>query len=183
MGCDERGEIERVLERVREGDLDPMCRDCGGILKTATISFGQSLVEADLRRAFEAASQCDLMLAIGTTLARIEDGEAPEYFALLTVHAGELARHGSSLADLAGRATTVDELHGAIAGENRVFLEDPSPSARVRSYEWLRRREQAPTDFDPLASRDEPRRPLRGESTGSDETPTAETATADKESP
>jgi NAD-dependent deacetylase len=69
MGCDMRGEIELVLERVRQGDLDPACRECGGILKTATISFGQALVPRDLNRAFEAAAQCDLMLAAGSTLA------------------------------------------------------------------------------------------------------------------
>jgi NAD-dependent deacetylase len=69
MGCDMRGEIELVLERVRQGDLDPACRECGGILKTATISFGQALVPRDLNRAFEAAAQCDLMLAVGSTLA------------------------------------------------------------------------------------------------------------------
>lgn len=69
MSCEMRGEIERVLERVRAGEPDPDCRECGGILKTATISFGQSLVAADLERAFGAAGECDLMLAVGTTLA------------------------------------------------------------------------------------------------------------------
>jgi len=69
MRCEETGPIERVLERVRAGDLDPACRDCGGILKTATISFGQSLVARDLERAFAAAGACDLMLAVGSTLS------------------------------------------------------------------------------------------------------------------
>jgi NAD-dependent deacetylase len=69
MGCGDRGPIQRVLDRVRDGDLDPACSDCGGILKTATISFGQSLVASDLERAFEAAAACDLLLAIGSTLA------------------------------------------------------------------------------------------------------------------
>jgi NAD-dependent deacetylase len=69
MSCDERAPIERALARVRAGEEDPPCRSCGGILKTATISFGQSLVMEDLRRAELAAQSCDLMLAIGTTLA------------------------------------------------------------------------------------------------------------------
>ena len=42
---------------------------CGGILKSATISFGQSLVAEDLLRAEEAAANCDLLLAVGSTLA------------------------------------------------------------------------------------------------------------------
>lgn len=68
MSCDERAPMERALERVAAGETDPPCRTCGGILKSATISFGQNLVAADLARAEQAALGCDLMLAIGTTL-------------------------------------------------------------------------------------------------------------------
>ena len=60
--------MAQALDRVRAGEEDPVCLDCGGILKSATISFGQSLVPADLARAEEAASTCDLILAIGTSL-------------------------------------------------------------------------------------------------------------------
>lgn len=69
MECSERAPMERALERVRAGEDDPDCRSCGGILKSATISFGQGLVAEDLERAFDAAGRCDLILAIGTTLA------------------------------------------------------------------------------------------------------------------
>lgn len=68
MGCGERGPIERVLDRVRAGEDDPPCRTCGGILKSATISFGQNLVREDLERAERVASECDCFLAIGTSL-------------------------------------------------------------------------------------------------------------------
>jgi NAD-dependent deacetylase len=68
MSCDDRAPMERVLERVRAGEDDPPCRSCGGILKSATISFGQSLVPEDLVRAERAARECDLMLAVGSTL-------------------------------------------------------------------------------------------------------------------
>jgi len=68
LGCDDRGPIERVFERVRAGDEDPECRRCGGILKSATISFGQGLVGEDLERADAAAQTCDLLLAVGSTL-------------------------------------------------------------------------------------------------------------------
>jgi NAD-dependent deacetylase len=69
LSCGERAPMERALERVRAGEEDPACRTCGGILKSATISFGQSLVPEDLRRAEQAAERCDLLLAVGSTLA------------------------------------------------------------------------------------------------------------------
>jgi NAD-dependent deacetylase len=69
MACGERAPMERALARVRNGEEDPACRTCGGILKSATISFGQALVPEDLRRAQDAATGCDLMLAVGSTLS------------------------------------------------------------------------------------------------------------------
>ena len=61
--------MERALARVRAGDDDPACIDCGGILKSATISFGENLVTEDLNRAELMAAQADVFLAIGTSLA------------------------------------------------------------------------------------------------------------------
>ena len=69
LSCGERAPMERAVERVRAGEEDPPCRTCGGILKSATVSFGQSLVPADLQRADEVARHCDLLLAVGSTLA------------------------------------------------------------------------------------------------------------------
>ena len=67
--CGETAPMEKALARVRAGEEDPPCRTCGGILKSATISFGQNLVAEDLARAERAAQQCDLMLAVGSTLS------------------------------------------------------------------------------------------------------------------
>jgi NAD-dependent deacetylase len=69
LGCGERAPMRRALDRVEAGEEDPECRSCGGILKSATISFGQGLVSRDLERAQRAAEECDVLLAIGTTLA------------------------------------------------------------------------------------------------------------------
>ena len=69
LTCEERAPMERALARVRAGEADPACRTCGGILKSATISFGQGLVREDLARAQQAAEICDLLLAVGTTLS------------------------------------------------------------------------------------------------------------------
>lgn len=68
LECDDRAPMERALDRVRAGEEDPACRSCGGILKSATISFGQGLVERDLSRSFDTAGACDLLLAVGSTL-------------------------------------------------------------------------------------------------------------------
>ena len=69
LDCGARAPMERALERVEAGETDPPCRSCGGILKSATISFGQSLVPEDLSRAQQAARRCDFMLAVGSTLS------------------------------------------------------------------------------------------------------------------
>ena len=68
MSCTYRAPMQEVLDRVRQGEDDPDCPDCRGILKSATISFGQSLVAEDLQRAQTAAENCDLVLAVGSTL-------------------------------------------------------------------------------------------------------------------
>ena len=68
MHCGRRGPMHIALERVRAGEADPPCRDCGGILKSATISFGQPLVPIVIERAMMAARAADLLLAIGSTL-------------------------------------------------------------------------------------------------------------------
>jgi NAD-dependent deacetylase len=69
LDCGDRAPTPTVLARVRAGEDDPPCRRCGGILKTATISFGQALVAEDLRRAQDAARRCDLLLTVGTKLS------------------------------------------------------------------------------------------------------------------
>jgi NAD-dependent deacetylase len=53
---------------VRAGEADPKCRDCGGILKSDTISFGQQLVPEVIDRAMRAAGEADFFLAVGTSL-------------------------------------------------------------------------------------------------------------------
>jgi len=67
-GCGMRGPMQRVLERVRAGEEDPRCRDCGGILKSDTISFGQQLVPEVIDRAMRVAGEADLFLAVGSSL-------------------------------------------------------------------------------------------------------------------
>jgi len=68
MACGWRGPMPPTLDRVRAGEADPPCARCGGILKSATISFGQSLDPDVIDRAMRAAARTDLLLAIGTSL-------------------------------------------------------------------------------------------------------------------
>ena len=68
LSCGDRGPMPDVLARVRAGESDPPCRNCGGILKSATISFGQQLVPAVIDRAMRVADEADLLLAVGSTL-------------------------------------------------------------------------------------------------------------------
>ena len=68
MNCGWRGPMAPVLDRVRSGEEDPPCERCGGILKSATISFGQSLEPDVIDRAMRAAERSDLLLAVGTSL-------------------------------------------------------------------------------------------------------------------
>lgn len=77
MECGERALMERALARVRRGEEDPPCRTCGGILKSATISFGQMLVPEDIHRAEAAASSCDLFLSVGSSLIVFPVAELP----------------------------------------------------------------------------------------------------------
>ncbi|OFZ90297.1 MAG: NAD-dependent deacetylase [Betaproteobacteria bacterium RBG_16_66_20] len=68
MGCGMTAPMQKALERVRAGEDDPACRDCGGILKSATISFGQALVPEVIEGAMRVAEEADLFFAVGTSL-------------------------------------------------------------------------------------------------------------------
>ena len=68
MSCGMTAPMQDALQRVRAGEEDPPCRDCGGILKSATVSFGQALVPEVIDRALRVAEEADLFFAIGSTL-------------------------------------------------------------------------------------------------------------------
>ena len=68
MQCEWRGPMQPVLDRVRAGEEDPPCGHCGGILKSATISFGQPLVPEVIDRAMRSAADAELLLTVGTSL-------------------------------------------------------------------------------------------------------------------
>jgi len=130
LSCGDRQPNEPVHARVRAGEVDPSCLvpgpdgvACGGILKSATISFGQSLVPEDLMRAEVAAEQCDLLLAVGSTLAVFPAaGMVPI-----------AVRHGAVVVILNGGETEMDELadvvvHGSIGECLPAMVEGLAPA-------------------------------------------------------
>ncbi|MCA1657342.1 MAG: Sir2 family NAD-dependent protein deacetylase, partial [Actinobacteria bacterium] len=69
LRCADRMPMLDVLARVDAGEADPPCLRCGGVLKSATISFGQALVPEVLAAAVAAAQDCDLFIAVGSSLS------------------------------------------------------------------------------------------------------------------
>ncbi|MDQ6837012.1 MAG: Sir2 family NAD-dependent protein deacetylase [Actinomycetota bacterium] len=104
--CGASGPMEPTLERVKAGEVDPGCQHCGGILKSSTISFGQSLDPAVLERADDAARSCDLLLAVGSTL-----GVHPA-----AGYVPVARRSGAKVVIVNGEATAYDHLADAVVG-------------------------------------------------------------------
>jgi NAD-dependent deacetylase len=69
-------DLQRQFEQ--RGSVDP-CSRCGGIVKTATISFGQSMPEREMQRAQDAVENCDLMIVLGSSLTVYPAAGFPEY--------------------------------------------------------------------------------------------------------
>ncbi|MFD5033358.1 NAD-dependent deacetylase [Streptomyces sp. NPDC058220] len=67
-GCRARSSMKEALDRVAEGEEDPRCLVCGGILKSATVMFGERLDPDVLAQALAIAKACEVFVAVGTTL-------------------------------------------------------------------------------------------------------------------
>jgi NAD-dependent deacetylase len=107
MSCGERAPMEKALARVRAGEADPPCRSCGGILKSATISFGQQLVPEVIDRAMRAAAEADLFLSVGTSL---------QVYPI--AGAAQIAKHaGARLVIINAEPTPFDDLADAVFNE------------------------------------------------------------------
>jgi NAD-dependent deacetylase len=68
LDCKRRHELAWVRQIFDDNETLPKCMACGGILKTATISFGQSMPEDAMERAQDVTSQADLMITLGSSL-------------------------------------------------------------------------------------------------------------------
>jgi NAD-dependent deacetylase len=104
LACDWRGPMSETVDRVRAGEDDPHCLDCGGLLKSATISFGENLVPEDLHRAQLAAASADVFLAVGTSLVVYPVAALPEL----------ALRNGAPLVILTAEETPFDDYAVAV---------------------------------------------------------------------
>ena len=68
LSCARRWDCMEIHRRLESGDDAPMCEHCGGILKSMTVSFGQPMPQDILQDAIELAGQCDLFMAMGSSL-------------------------------------------------------------------------------------------------------------------
>ena len=107
MSCGWRGPMPETLERVRAGEDDPRCLHCSGILKSATISFGENLVPDDLHESQLAAARAEVFLAIGTSLVVFPAAGLPEI----------ALRNGARLVILNAEETPFDRAADAVVRE------------------------------------------------------------------
>jgi NAD-dependent deacetylase len=68
LACGQRHEIEEARAQYEASGRAPVCVACGGFVKTATVSFGQAMPDAAMRRAEALAKDCDLFLVVGSSL-------------------------------------------------------------------------------------------------------------------
>jgi NAD-dependent deacetylase len=104
LTCGDRTPMDVVLDRVSSGDESPECHDCGGLLKPATISFGQAMPAREMERAMGACMECDLLIAVGSSLVVHPAAALP----LLAKH------HGARLVIVNRTATPLDDMADAV---------------------------------------------------------------------
>ncbi len=119
LDCGDRITSDEACQRVAAGEKAPRCRLCGGLLKPATISFGQSMPAAVMAEAESAAERCDLMLAVGSSLVVEPAASIPRYAKqsgarLVIVNREETALDG--IADLVIRGEIGAVLPALVAG-------------------------------------------------------------------
>jgi NAD-dependent deacetylase len=109
LDCDLRHELNDIRTAFEGGDMAtaPGCQNCGGMVKTATVSFGQAMPEAQMRRAEAATLSCDLFIAIGSSLQVFPAAGFPV-----------MARHnGARLVILNREATELDDAASLVINE------------------------------------------------------------------
>jgi NAD-dependent deacetylase len=105
--CAARGPMEDALARVEAGEADPPCLECGGILKSATVMFGERLDPSVLGEAVAITKACQVFIAVGTSL-QVQPAAGL---------AGIAAAHGARLVIVNAEPTPYDELADEIVRE------------------------------------------------------------------
>ncbi|MEU6402467.1 Sir2 family NAD-dependent protein deacetylase [Streptomyces sp. NPDC046985] len=105
--CPARGPMADALARVEAGEEDPPCQECGGILKSATVMFGERLDPAVLGEAVAITKACQVFLAVGTSL-QVQPAAGL---------AGMAADHGARLVIVNAEPTPYDEIADEVVRE------------------------------------------------------------------
>ncbi|MDB2595484.1 Sir2 family NAD-dependent protein deacetylase [Pseudomonadales bacterium] len=79
LSCTQRYDLDELKVQFERDQSVAPCFDCGGIIKTATISFGQSMPEVPMQRATSMVEACDLMIVLGSSLTVYPAAGFPEY--------------------------------------------------------------------------------------------------------
>jgi NAD-dependent deacetylase len=108
VSCGKRWPIEEVHARLDEADYEPLCDKCGGFVKPATISFGQSMPEREMSDACHLAVNCDVFLMIGSSLQVEPAASIPR----------EAHRAGAKLLFINQTETRLDNLASIVFREN-----------------------------------------------------------------
>ncbi|OEJ23715.1 NAD-dependent deacetylase [Streptomyces agglomeratus] len=106
-GCHARSPMEEALARVEAGEVDPPCLVCGGVLKSATVMFGQRLDPVVMGEALAIAKASDVFVAVGTSL-KVQPAASL---------AGIAAEHGARLIVVNAEPTPYDELADEVVRE------------------------------------------------------------------
>ncbi|MFH8440225.1 Sir2 family NAD-dependent protein deacetylase [Streptomyces sp. NPDC018026] len=106
-GCGARGQMADALARIEAGEADPPCLECGGILKSATVMFGERLDPVVLSEAAAISQACQVFVAVGTSL-RVEPAAGL---------AGLAVEHGARLVVVNAEPTPYDELADEVVRE------------------------------------------------------------------
>jgi NAD-dependent deacetylase len=107
MRCRARSDMAEALARVEAGEADPDCTECGGILKSATVMFGESLDPDVLAEAVAITKACDVFIAVGTSL-QVQPAAGL---------AGLAAEHGARLVIVNAEPTPYDDLADEVVRE------------------------------------------------------------------
>ncbi len=108
LGCGKVWPIEDIQERLEAGESDPSCDACKGYIKPATVSFGQSMPENEMMKAFECAFTCDVLIMVGSSLQVEPAASIPR----------EAHRGGAKLIYINRTPTPTDHLAELLFSEN-----------------------------------------------------------------
>ncbi|RPG24560.1 MAG: NAD-dependent deacetylase [Gammaproteobacteria bacterium TMED92] len=107
LNCGHRYELADLKQQHELDGQVAACNKCGGLIKTATISFGQAMPEAAMQRATELVDQCDLMIVLGSSLTVYPAAAFPEH----------VAQRGDALAIVNQQPTSLDSLADLVIHE------------------------------------------------------------------